>query len=223
MAKINSLQIDRDFVRRNLLKYTRQAYQMLPLLDKPRILDIGCGSGVPTIELAKLSDGEVTALDNDQDELNKLAERLKQEGLTDRIKILNSSIPKMNFPAESFDIIWAEGSIFVLGFRKSLEKWGEFLKPNGFIVFHDDAIDAEAKLKLIPVCGFDPIGHFMISRETWWSEYYVPLENKIKEIIDNYQDDPKRLINIKKDQQEIEAFKNNTNSWSSVFFIMQKK
>ncbi len=36
-------------LRERFLKYTRKAYQMLPKMDKPRILDIGCGTGIPTI------------------------------------------------------------------------------------------------------------------------------------------------------------------------------
>ncbi len=35
-------------------RYTRQAYRMLPRLDKPRILDIGCGSGAPTLSIPLL-------------------------------------------------------------------------------------------------------------------------------------------------------------------------
>ena len=45
---------------------------MLPIIDKPRILDIGCGYGVPTLELARLSDGEITAIDTDQFLLDRL-------------------------------------------------------------------------------------------------------------------------------------------------------
>lgn len=44
--------------------YTRRAFEMLPKLDKPRILDIGCGPGGPTMELARLSGGSVIGLDN---------------------------------------------------------------------------------------------------------------------------------------------------------------
>ncbi|HJX03327.1 MAG TPA: class I SAM-dependent methyltransferase, partial [Dehalococcoidia bacterium] len=57
--------IRRDGFRKRLLKYTRKAFQLLPQLDHPRILDIGCGSGVPTLELARLSNGEIVAVDND--------------------------------------------------------------------------------------------------------------------------------------------------------------
>ena len=57
------------------IKYTRKAYRMLPPLDRPSILDMGCGPGVPTLELARLSGGIVTGLDTHQpylDELNRL-------------------------------------------------------------------------------------------------------------------------------------------------------
>jgi ribosomal protein L11 methylase PrmA len=62
MSKDLYSKIDRDRFRRRLFKYTRKAFQLLPELDKPCILDVGCGSGVPTIELAKLSNGEVVGL-----------------------------------------------------------------------------------------------------------------------------------------------------------------
>jgi len=42
----------KDHFRERLNKYTRRAFQMLPKVENPHILDIGCGSGVPTIELA---------------------------------------------------------------------------------------------------------------------------------------------------------------------------
>jgi len=43
---------------------TRRAYEHLSNLPKqPQILDIGCGSGMQTLELARISSGQVTALD----------------------------------------------------------------------------------------------------------------------------------------------------------------
>ena len=56
-------QMKKDLVRKRLLKYTRKAFRMLPQMDKPRILDVGCGSGVPTMELARLSNGEIIGLE----------------------------------------------------------------------------------------------------------------------------------------------------------------
>ena len=70
------LQIEKDSLRKHLLKYTRKAFRMLPQLDKPRILDMGCGSGVPTLELARLSKGEITGIDIDQRSLYRLTRRI---------------------------------------------------------------------------------------------------------------------------------------------------
>ena len=59
-------QVRKDLVRKRLNKYTKKAFHLLPELDKPRILDIGCGSGVPTMELARLSNGEIIGLASKQ-------------------------------------------------------------------------------------------------------------------------------------------------------------
>ena len=60
----------------------RKAFQMLPQLDRPRILDIGCERGVPTLEIAHLSSGQVIGLDIDEISLNECARKIKQEGLS---------------------------------------------------------------------------------------------------------------------------------------------
>ena len=91
---------------------------MLPKLYKPHILDIGCGSGIPTIELAKLSNGGVIGLDVSQPLLDRLTRKIKEAGLSNRVKTLKCSMFDMPFPDESFDIIWSEGSIFIVGFKE---------------------------------------------------------------------------------------------------------
>jgi len=54
MTEETTFQIDKDLLRERLIKYTRKAFHMLPRLDKPRVLDVGCGSGIPTMELARV-------------------------------------------------------------------------------------------------------------------------------------------------------------------------
>jgi ubiquinone/menaquinone biosynthesis C-methylase UbiE len=49
------------------------------LPEKPRILDVGCGPGMQTVELAKLSDGQIVALDAHEPFLEQLRETAKKK------------------------------------------------------------------------------------------------------------------------------------------------
>ena len=52
---------------------TRRAFGMLAGLGRqPSILDVGCGPGVQTLDLAALSDGSITAVDNHEYFLGRL-------------------------------------------------------------------------------------------------------------------------------------------------------
>jgi ubiquinone/menaquinone biosynthesis C-methylase UbiE len=215
-------EIDKDLLRENLCKYTRKAFQMLPKLDKPRILDIGCGSGIPTIELAKCSNGQIIGLDIDQSSLDRLREKTKEAGLSDRVKTLKRSMFEMDFPYESFDIIWAEGSISRIGFERGLKEWRRFLKPNGFLVVHDEVKNLTKKLEQVSSCGYNLLGHFTLSQDTWWTEYYAPLEKRINEIRMKYIDKPNAFLELEDEQREIDMVKKNPSSYCSVFFVMQK-
>lgn len=176
---IESYETGKDYLRENLSKYTRKAFQMLPQLDRPRILDIGCGRGVPTLELARLSSGQVIGLDIDEISLNECARKIKQEGLSKRVKTARCSMQDMDFPCETFDIIWAEGSIGTVGLERGLREWRRFLKPNRFLVVHDDSVDLDKKLKTIPASGYRLLRHFRLSSDIWQREYYGPPQRAV--------------------------------------------
>ena len=213
---------DKDKIRKRLLKYTRKAFRMLPQIDRPRILDIGCGSGIPTLELARLSQGEVIGIDIDQPALDKLTKRIKEAGLTGRVQAINCSMLDMDFPDESFDIIWSEGSIYAIGFERGLREWKRFLKPGGFIIVHDEQGNVKGKFKQISNCGYDLLGYFILSKETWWAEYFAPLEKWIAESGTRYTDDPKILEELHQAQVELDMFNRNPERNSSVCFVMKK-
>jgi len=56
----------KDNCRAGLLKYLSQAVTLLPKINDPKVLDIWCGTGVPTIWLAENYGGAITANDTDQ-------------------------------------------------------------------------------------------------------------------------------------------------------------
>ena len=225
-------------------KYTRKAFRMLPRLDKPRILDIGCGPGGPTLQLARLSQGEIIGIDIHQPSLDRLAQKIEAAGLSHRVKAINCSMFNMSFPDESFDIIWSEGSIFVIGFEKGLKAWRRFLKPDGFLVVHEmvwlspdppqeiydywqhvypGITTVDANLKQISGCGYDIIGHFELPEDTWWIEYYGPLEKRIKKLRQKYIGDPVALGQLDRQQGEVDLFRKYSRWYGSAFFLMQKR
>ncbi len=212
----------KDRLRTHLLKYLRRAFRLLPPLDKPRILDIGCGSGVPTLELAKLSGGQVIGIDIDTSLIKRLNKKIEKAGLSDKVTALKRSMFEMDFPKQSFDIIWTEGSIFAMGFATGLREWRRFLKPGGFLVVHDEEGDLWKKTKQIPIHGYTLLHSFILDEKTWWDEYFTLLEKKIREMRAKPTTDPKLLPLVDVDQREVEMVKLNPKRTRSVYFIMKK-
>lgn len=224
-------------------KYTRKAFRMLPKLNKPRILDIGCGPGGPTMELARLSKGHVIGMDIHRPYLDRLKRKIEEAGLLDRMEAVCCSMFKMDFPEESFDLIWAEGAIWIIGFERGLREWKYFIKPKGFLVIHEmtwlqpdppqEILDYWKKiypgiqtvpesLEVISRCGYRIIGYFPLPENVWWEEYYGPLEERIRKLRKKYKGEPEALSVIENEQQEIDLFRKYSKWYGSVFYIMQK-
>ncbi|MDY6917368.1 MAG: methyltransferase domain-containing protein [Chloroflexota bacterium] len=223
--------------------YTRRAFLMLPPLDRPRILDVGCGYGGPTVELARLSRGHVVGLDIDQQRLDRLARKAAEQGLAERVTPVHGSMFEMDFPEGSFDVIWAEGSIWLIGFERGLREWRRFLKQDGFLVVHEmawlrpdppeevrrywDGVYpgircVEEYLEEVPACGYDVVGYFALPEDAWWTEYYAPLERRIGELRTKYAGNREALAVLDGQQAEVELFRNHMAWYGSAFFVMRK-
>ena len=222
MAEEELFQIQMDKLRKRLLKYTRKAFRMLPKLDNPCILDVGCGSGISTMELARLSRGRVLGIDIDQPALDKFAKRITEMGLTDLVQAVNCSMVDMDFPDQSYDIIWSEGSIYAIGFEKGLREWKRFLKPVSFMVIHDEQGNVDEKLQQISNYGYELIGYFELSKDVWWAEYFAPLEKLIGETRKKYTHNPKILEELHQAQWELDMFRKYPEHNNSVYFVMKK-
>ena len=223
MTEVEQFQVQKDDIRRRLCKYTSKAFLTLPPINEPRILDIGCGSGISTLELAKLSNGEIIGIDIDQSALNRFSTHIEKAGLSDRVRALNCSMSNMDFPDESFDIIWSEGSIYAIGFEKGLREWKHLLKPDGYMVIHDEKGNVSKKLKQISSCGYEMLDYFILDIETWWTEFFAPLEQLIIKYRTRQTYDPKMLEEFNQAQKELDAFKRYPEHNTSVCFIIKKK
>ena len=224
--------------------YTRQAYEMLTEAPKePRILDIGCGGGVQTLELAKISRGCVTGLDNHQPFLDTLAANAQAAGLSDRVKPVNGSMFEMDFAEGSFDIIWAEGSIYIFGFEAGLRQWRRFLQLNGYLAVTEiswlkDNPPAELakfwqeeypaikgindNLALIRDCGYVDLGHFVLGEDAWLHEYYSPLEKQVAALRQKYPSDAEIAGALDEADAEIALYREFSQWYGYVFYVMHK-
>jgi len=226
---------------------TKKAYSLLPELPKqPKTLDVGCGVGPQTMALAGCTAGQITAIDTHQPFLDKLERKIKAANLSDRINVLNCSMFKMTFEPESFDIIWSEGAIYLMGFENGLKAWRSFLKPGGYLVVSELSwLKADANppqelydfwmeedpgiksinenLTIISKCDYTEIAHFTLPEAVWWDEFYTPLEQRIRALQKKYSKHPKASQVLNREANEIALFRRYSKWYGYVFYLMQKK
>ena len=190
-----------------------------------------------------MSQGKIIGLDTNQDDLDLLTRKALEAGLSQRVQVVNGSMFEMDFPDESFDVIWSEGSINVIGFERGLKEWRRFIKSSGFLVLHEmtwlrsdppqEIVDrwqsvypgirtAHEYASQIPVYGYVLIDHFLLHEDTWWSDYYGPLEERIAELRNKYQQDQQVQELLNREQREVELFRRHSRWYGSAFYLMQK-
>ena len=222
---------------------TAKAYRFIPALPKkPIILDIGCGPGRQTMELARLSKGKIIALDNHQPFLDRIESEAKKERLSQHIKTTNQDMNIMEFPPQSFDLIWSEGALYQIGFENALKKCRPFLKKNGYLaaselVWLKENPTAEARewakeyegikrisenLELFRRTGYKMLGHFTLPVSSWFIGYYDPMQERINELRPKYLDNPTATEVINAAQNEIDGFRRCSNYVGYEFFVASR-
>jgi SAM-dependent methyltransferase len=143
----------------------------------------------------------------------------------------------------SFDLFWAEGSIYNMGFERGLRAWRRLLKPGGGAALHEaawlradppqearkfwermypDMTTVEECLRVIASCGYTTLSHFALPPDAWWDEYYGPLEERIGRLRERYQGDTRAIAVLEEEAEEITIFKKYGEYFGAVFFILQR-
>ncbi len=223
---------------------TRRAFNMIPTLPKqPFILDIGCGTGVQTIELAKISHGKIIALDNHQAFLDKLMETAQDEEVTEHIIPKNMSMLEMDFDENTFDLIWSEGALYFMGFQNGLRRCHQLLKNSGYLAVtecvylssdppapviqffereYPDITGVKGKIELIQHEGFSLISHFTLPESSWFDSYYLPMEEVLSRLNEKYQGNKIALGIFEGMKDEINLYREYSDFYGYEFFIMQR-
>jgi SAM-dependent methyltransferase len=105
-----------------------------PLPERPRIVDIGAGTGAATVPLALATGGEVIAVDTHRPFLDRLTAAAADAGVGDRVRALEAPMQDLPLPDARADLVWAEGSAYVMGFDAALRGWRRLLAPGGVLV-----------------------------------------------------------------------------------------
>ncbi|MBP2145385.1 SAM-dependent methyltransferase [Methanofollis sp. W23] len=224
---------------------TARAFHMIPKLpENPEVLDVGCGSGMQTLALARLCpDARITAVDVHRPVLDALEERAAAAGLADRVRTVQASMDDLPFEKDSFDLIWAEGSIFIMGFEEGLSYWQEYLKDGGYMAVSESAwftaapspeakgfwaeeypaIRTEEEYRaVIKACGLDLVGSFRLPDAAWWDDFYRPLETRLEEFAAEYAGDSEAMELVEGVKREIAVYQDHAAEYGYVFFVMRK-
>ncbi|UJF17347.1 MerR family transcriptional regulator [Vibrio sp. SS-MA-C1-2] len=233
-------------------KDTRQAINALPTTPS-NLLEIGCGKGLATEVLMESTPAQITAIDNEQSALDRLQQRFIEQDIEEqgshkqgseekpplsRLNTVCANMAELPFDKESFDLLWAEGSAYIIGIEKALSLWKPFIKQHGYLMVSDmvwktaspsqaaiefwnseypDIQQVETRLKQMEVAGYRVINHFPQSEEAWLN-YYAPLGKRVKEL-ENEMSESAAFKDIEK---EVSLCTEYSHQFGYHMFILQK-
>lgn len=208
-----------------------------------RIADMGCGTGGQSITLALNTSAHITSYDNSEEMIETLQQRVAERGLQQRITGVVASMDQIPFDGREFDVIWAEGSIYNIGFERGLNLWREYLRDGGYIAVSDmvwlrDNRPAEIerylnqnvpemespsfKLRQIEEAGYTPVANFVLPHNCWVENYYEPVSALFREYLQRHGNSEEAVNFVECMREEIDMYNRYKEYFGYVFFIAKK-
>lgn len=222
---------------------TLKALALVPGVGpETRVLDVGCGTGLPTRVLAQHSPARLVAVDNHPPFVDVLNRQAHSLGIAHRLEARVGDMRRLDFAPGSFDLIWCEGAISIMGFEAGLRDWRRLLVPGGHMAVTEvcwmkpdpppdcaafwaqeyPAIrDASVLLVLIDSCGYQAIGHFSLPPSSWWDDYYGPLQDNVTAFRTRHRAEPEAQALADQVQREIDVWQAYSEFYSYEFFVMR--
>lgn len=221
---------------------TLKALSLLEHLPaNPVVLDIGCGSGLQTLTLARELKTKILAIDNHPPLLRHLDQTATDAGL--RVETQELSMIDMPFPAEHFDLLWAEGSIFIIGLTCGLKEFRKYLKRGGYLAFTEMCwfeADPPAEIRaylnrvypdirsMTEICelaaesGYALIDSFELPTSAWWDDYYTPMLERIQALKKKNAGISEAEAVYAACEEEADMHRRHWASYGYGFFVMQR-
>jgi SAM-dependent methyltransferase len=223
---------------------TLRALALLPPLDRQhRVLDIGCGSGAQTLDLARATSAHIVAVDNHGPFLAILGNQIRRLGLGDRVVAQQGDMADLRFPDASYDVIWSEGASFIIGFDQALAAWRRLLRPQGHMVISEmcwlvdsppaavrDFLaseaagvgDVAARRRAVADTGYRLLADFVLPAAAWRENYYAPLAEQVARCRAEHAGDAEALAVTARMEEEIDLYRRHGDSFGYVFFVMAR-
>lgn len=215
---------------------TLKALHGLPHIPQ-RILEIGCGKGIATQVLAQHCAAQIIACDNDQPALDALDSILAAAGWQSRVSTLCADMQALPPSLGVFDLIWSEGSAYIMGVEQALRSWRSFLSEQGVLVLSDlvwlvdspsadarafwandypDMTQVHTRLEQMMMAGYRVLEHFTLSC-TAWDAYRLPLQQRVDELAAEMPDS----VALDDIRRELEVYREHLGEFGYQMFILQ--
>ncbi len=209
----------------------------------PSVLDLGCGVGGQTLQLAELTSGSIVALDSHAPSIERLKAAVAARGLSQRVSAIVGNMTCPGQPLEAFDLIWSEGALYNIGLRDALRVCHALLRPGGYLAFTEavwrkENPPPEVKasfdldyptmgwlddaLAAIRDCGFELVGHFALPDEAWWDDFYTPMEARIVKLRGKYAGDIEASAILDRLAEEPEMHRRHADFYAYEFFVARR-
>lgn len=217
---------------------TTQALAVLPFQPQ-RILEIGCGNGVATMVLATQTGARITAIDTDEGALARLHGRAASAGLADRIDARCQDMARLPVPDQPYDVLWSEGSAYIIGVDRALDAWRPMLQSGGVLVLSDMVWRTERpseavrqfwaseypamttvsrRLEQAHCAGYRALSHFDMGQSAL-DAYYRPLEAKLRDLEGRMEG--KRVLEDLR--RELRAYHEGYGQFSYEMFVLERR
>lgn len=224
---------------------TKMALSFINGLSKDsKIVDIGCGTGTQTLVLAQNTESKIIALDISPEMIEGVQAKIDQYHLEERVETQIASMDNLPFKEKELDLIWAEGSIFIIGFKRGLTEWRKYLKDNGMIAISEASwftnerpseiedfwmanypeIDTiSANIKIMQDAGYTPVAHFILPERCWIENFYILMARRIEEYELLYKNNDKVKDFLERQKEEIDIYNKYKEYFGYVFYIGKKR
>ena len=213
------------------------------LNNESSIIDIGCGTGGQTIVLAQNAPGNFKGLDMFPTFIDLFNANAKKNNLQERVKGIVGTMMELPFKDEEFDLIWSEGAIYNIGFKKGINEWNSFLKRGGYLAVTEacwftetrpEEIDTfwknaypeidtiSNKMDQLQKAGYVPVASFILSENCWIENFYEPQSVMQEEFLKKHPGNQNAKNLVEEMKHEVEMYNKYKEFYGYVFFIGRK-